>query len=215
MKKSVSQKKYSLNIYITKMADDETIVFLRNYYTDFDPNDYYKDGKKLKTTKALPLRPVYVSDLIDQEDCNISFGQYRNKDDQSANPIIKHRSGIVQGFNPETKLLKIRSKKKKPFLKTFDKKIRYVEPEWGMLDLSVHGREGRSCTLTQTNCNKKPDCILQLRRLVIDYNENQKKWEESIKTPRQSLVKTVKGAGRRSRRNAINKRRTSTRRRLF
>ncbi len=164
----------------------------------------------------MPYRPVYVSDLIDQDDCVISFGNYRNKDDVSANPVIKDRSGIVQGYNPETKLLKTRSLKKNPFLKKFDKKIRYIEPESGMLDLSVHGRDGRSCRLTQTKCNEKPDCIKKLNDVVKDYNQRRKQWEESLKTPSQSLVKTVKGAGRRSRRNANNnKGRTSTRRRMF
>ncbi len=94
--------------------------------------------------------------------------------------------------------------------------MRYVEPEMGKLDLSVHGHKGRSCRLTQTNCNEKPDCIKKLNDVVKDYNQRRKQWEESLKTPSQSLVKTVKGAGRRSRRNANNKKgRTSTRRRLF
>jgi hypothetical protein len=180
----------------TKMANDEPIIFTRNYYHDIDPQNYYKDGIKRKAIKSLPIRPVYVSDLIDQEDCEIRFGRYRNKDDASANFIIKSRSGKVQGYNPETKLLKISSKKKNPRFNKFDKKIRYVEPEISMVDLSVHGREGKSCILNHTKCNDKPDCIIQLDKLVKEYNENRKKFFN------QSLVSTVKGAGRRSRRTA-------------
>lgn len=193
------------------MADD-TIIFTTNYYQGIDPHDYYKDGRS-KAAKALPIRPAYVSDLIDQDDCEISFGRYRNKDDTSANLIVKPRSGVVQGYNPETKMLKIRSIKKYPFLKKFDKKIRYVEPEISTIDLSVRGREGRSCKLTHTKCNEKPDCIMQLNHLVKDYNERHKKMIASI--PHQSLVKTVKGAGRRSRRTAKKYVRTSTRRTMF
>ncbi len=181
------------------MANDEPIIFTRNYYHDIDPHDYYKDGR-LKAAKALPYRPVYVSDLIDQDDCKISFGRYRNKDNNSANFIIKSRTGKVQGYNPETKLLKIRSEKKNPLVKKFDKKIRYVEPEISTIDLSLRGSEGRSCRLTKTKCNEKPDCIMQLNHLVKEYNESHKKMIASMKTPPKSLVKTVKGAGRRSRR---------------
>jgi hypothetical protein len=206
-------KKYLVLIYNYKMANDEQIIFLRNYYNGIDPHDYYKDGIRLKAAKALPIRPVYVSDLIDQDDCKISFGRYRNKDDNSANIINKDRMGIIHGYNPETKLLEIQSGKKNPLIKRFNKKMRYVEPTNGLLDLSVHGREGRSCKLTKTKCNEKPDCIMKLNHLVKEYNNDHKKMIASI--PHQSLVKTVKGAGRRSRRTAINKRRTSTRRRLF
>jgi hypothetical protein len=193
-------------------SDAEQIIFLQNYYRDIDPNDYYNDGKKYKATKALPVRPVYVSDLIDQDDCQISFGRYRTKDDNSANLIKKDRSGIIHGYNPETKLLEIRSIKKNPLIKRFNKKMRYVEPNNGMLDLSIRGQEGRSCKLTPTNCNQKRDCIMQLDRLVKEHKKDNEKMIASL--PPQSLVKTVKGAGKRSIRNAKNQGRTSTRRLL-
>jgi len=176
---------------------DNTIILTNNYYHDIDPQNYYNDGIKRKPAKALPVRPVYVSDLIDQDDCEISFGRYRTKDNTSDNFIKKFRSGIVQSYNPETNLLKIRSKKKNPFLKKFDKKIRYVEPEFSVVDLSVHGREGRSCILTPTKCNEKPECIIKLNKRIEEYTESRNKFFN------QSLVPTVKGAGRRrSRRTA-------------
>ena len=195
------------------MADDtEQIIFLRNYYyPGIDLNDYYNDGKKYKPSKALPVRPVYVSDLIDQDDCRISFGRYRNKDNNSANLIKKNRTGIVHGYNPETKLLEIQSIKQNPLIKRFNKKMRYVEPNNSLLDLSVHGLEGRSCLLTPTNCNQKADCIVELDRLVKEHKKDSKKMIDSL--PHQS-VKTVKGAGagRRSLRNAKKQGRTSLRR---
>jgi hypothetical protein len=187
--------------------DAEQIIFLRNYYRDIDPNDYYNDDKKNKPTKALPVRPVYVSDLIDQDDCKISFGRYRTKDDNSANFINKDRNGIIHGYNPETKLLEIRSIKKNPLIKRFNKKMRYVEPNNSILDLSVRGSEERSCKLTQTNCNLKRDCIIQLDHLVKEHKKDNKKM-----VVHQPLVKTIKGAGRRSIRNEKKQGRTSTRR---
>lgn len=189
---------------------DDTIIFTNNYYHDIDPHDYYKDGK-LKAAKAVPIRPLYVSDLIDQDDCVVNFGRYRNKDDKSANQIIKSRQGIVRGYNPKTNLLKIHSKKKNPSLKKFDKKIRYVAPEDSTVNLSVHGREGRSCRLTQTKCKDKPDCIMHLNHLVKEYQERYNKFMGLTSIPPES-VKTVKGAGRRSRRNSKKQVRTSQRR---
>jgi hypothetical protein len=192
---------------------DNTIILTNDYYTDVSPTNYYynlhaqlaADRIIRKPEIAIPVRPVYVSDLIDKDNCKIIFGRYRTKDNTSANLINKTRSGIVRGYNPKTNLLKIQSKKNDPSLKKFDTKIRYVEPEISIIDLSVPDRgKGSPCELT-TVCRDKPECITKLNKRIEEYYENRKKFFN------QSLVKTVKGAGRRSRRNSRQQLRKSMR----
>lgn len=177
------------------MADKEQIVFLQNYFHKFDPQNYYKNDKNefisLRTKRAVPYLPVYVSDLIDQNDCDIYFGKYRNNDDDYSHPIIKDRTGVVHSYNPKTNLLETISQKKKPIINRFNKKMRYVEPESAILNLS------RNCAITQTNCDKKPECLKQLNHLV---EEKYKTSPPTFKSYR-SFIKTQNGTGKRSKRN--------------
>ena len=181
---------------------DNTIILTNDYYTDVFPTNYYynlhahlaADRIIRRPEIAIPVRPVNVSDLIDHDNCKIIFGRYRTKDNTSANLIKKTRSGIVRGYNSETNLLKIQSKKQNPYLKKFDTKIRYVEPEISIIDLSIPGGKESPCELT-TVCRDKPECMTKLNKRIEEYYENRKKFLN------QSRVPTVKGAGRRSKRN--------------
>lgn len=168
------------------MADNEQIVFLKNYFHKFDPQNYYKNDISLENIRAKPYLPVYVSDLINNNDCDIIFGKYRNKDDDSSIPIMKNsefRTGVAHSYNPKTKLLEVISEKKKPFIKRFNKKMRYIEPERATLNLSG------KCKITKTNCEQKPECLKQLNDLVQEYQKSK------------TLSKTQNGRGRRSKRN--------------
>jgi len=124
---------------INKMTDDGTILRTRNYYHPrIDPQHYYKtsDGSQLdgKSIRAEEFKNVYLSDLVDNEKCSVSFSVYRDTDDKTAAVKISQdsKNGIVRSYNPETNLLAVDSIKKHPsrlstmFNKT--NKMRYVEP---------------------------------------------------------------------------------------
>ena len=177
------------------MTDNKQIIFLQNYYYHIDPQDYYKNDKNeiisLGSKRSEPYLPVYVSDLIDQNECNIYIDHYRNEDDNSSTRIKKFRTGVVHSYNPKTKLLEVISEKNYPFIKRFNKKMRYVEPESAKLNLS------RDCFITKTDCNQKPECLKQLNDLNEKYTQQQ-----NLKNCR-SLIKKHKGTGRRSKRNSF------------
>jgi hypothetical protein len=152
--------------------DDDSIIFTQNYYGAFgDPGNYYKDNKSTYISKPLPFRPIYVGDIIDNNDCTINFNKYRNKDSLDEPIKTGSKEGVVHSYNKDTKLLEVISKKQNPTLKKFNTKLRYVEPEFSKLMLAVHSSgpptfKGKQCTLTRTNCEQKPECLKKLQSLV-------------------------------------------------
>ena len=116
----------------------DTILTTNNYYTKFDPQNYYRtsNGTTLakQTIRAKDHTDVYLSDLLNNPKCSVSFNLYRDTNDKAA-PVktsddVKH--GIVVSYTPETNLVAIDSAKKRPSrLSTLFKrtnKMRYVEP---------------------------------------------------------------------------------------
>jgi hypothetical protein len=133
-------------IIYKKMND--TILRTQNYYAAMDPEHYYKttsgtalDGKE---TRAKKHKDVYLSDLLNNKDCFVSFSAYRDTDNASADVKITRdfKSGIVRSYNPETNLLAIECVKKRPSrISTLFKrtnKMRYVEP--GLITVSSVSR---------------------------------------------------------------------------
>lgn len=190
--------------------NDDKIIFTQNYYGSFgDPGDYYKDNKTDYVAKPLPYRPIYVDDIIDNNDCSIHFGKYRNKDSLSEPVKTRYKQGIVHSYNPETKLLEIISIKQNPTLKKFNTKLRYAEPEDTKLILSVHSSgpphfKGKQCTLTRTNCEQKPECSKKLQSVI---DKHQLKGLPFLKDH------TIKAAGKLSRRQIKKKKLKSSMRR--
>ncbi len=121
----------------------DTILRTRNYYSGIDQRHYYKsDGPdviplNLKATRATKHKDVYLSDLLNNPDCSVSFGVYRDTDNPSAPMKISDwndiKTGTVISYNPATNLLGIDCVKKRPsrvsrlFKRT--NKVRYVEPD--------------------------------------------------------------------------------------
>ena len=118
----------------------DTILRTRNYYSNIDPGNYYEsDGipLKAKPTHATVHKDVYLSDLLNNPKCSVTFGAYRDTDNPSATKKISNwndvKSGTVISYNPATNLLGIDCVKKRPsrvsrlFKRT--NKVRYVEPE--------------------------------------------------------------------------------------
>ena len=127
---------------------NETVLRTQNYYAAIDPEHYYKttsgtalDGKE---TRAKKHKDVYLSDLLNNKDCFVSFSAYRDTDNASADVKITRdfKSGIVRSYNPETNLLAIECVKKRPSrISTLFKrtnKMRYVEP--GLITVSSVSR---------------------------------------------------------------------------
>lgn len=120
---------------------NDTILRTQNYYTGIDPGHYYKtsSGTVLdgKATRAKKHKDVYLSDLLNNASCSVSFGVFRDRDDVNAPKKISSwgdiKSGTVVSYNPETNLLAVECSKKRPsrlsrlFKRT--NKIRYVEPD--------------------------------------------------------------------------------------
>jgi hypothetical protein len=137
----------------------DTILRTQNYYTGIDPNHYYKDstGAYLegKSTNATKHKDVYISDLLNNEKCTVSFSVYRETDNTSA-PVKSGdtKLGIVRTYNPETNLLAIDCVKKRPSrLSTLFKRInkmRYVEPNYIMVS-SI----SRFCLLRRIGATKR------------------------------------------------------------
>lgn len=116
----------------------DTILRTQNYYSGIDPNNYYKNSAgaylEEKSTRAMPYKDVYISDLLNNEQCAVSFNEYRDTDNKTA-PVkssIQPKRGIVRSYNPETNLLATDCAKQRPsrisamFKRT--NKMRYVEP---------------------------------------------------------------------------------------
>ena len=118
--------------------NDETILRTRNYYNKIDQHDYYrlKDGTPFeeKATYATKHKDVYLSDLVDNERCTVSFSAYRDTDNKTAAVKIAQdvKGGNVRSYNPETNLLAIDCIKKRPSklsaMFNLTHKMRYVEP---------------------------------------------------------------------------------------
>lgn len=130
----------------------DTILRTKNYYSGIDPNHYYKNSAgaylEEKATRAMTHKDVYISDLINNEKCTVSFDYYRDTDNKTA-PVksgLRPKHGIVRSYNPETNLLAIDSIKQHPSrISTMFKrtnKMRYVEPN----SITVSSIS-RSCTL--------------------------------------------------------------------
>ena len=118
---------------------NEIILRTPNYYRGIDPQHYYRsssgDALEGKATRAAEFKDVYLSDLLNNPKCSVSFTVYRDVDDKTAHVKTSWtdmKSGIVRSYNPETNLLAIDCAKKRPSrLSTLFKrtnKIRYVEP---------------------------------------------------------------------------------------
>lgn len=116
----------------------DTILTTNNYYTRFDPQNYYRtsSGTTLakQTIRAKDHKDVYLSDLLNNPKCSVSFNLYRDTNDKAA-PVKTSddvKQGIVVSYTPETNLVAIDSVKKRPSrLSTLFKrtnKMRYVEP---------------------------------------------------------------------------------------
>ena len=118
---------------------NEIILRTQNYYTGIDPQHYYRSSRGValegEATRAKDFKDVYLSDLLNNPKCSVSFTVYRDADDKTA--LVKTSSndvkgGIIRSYNPETNLLAIDCVKKRPsrlstlFRRT--NKIRYVEP---------------------------------------------------------------------------------------
>lgn len=118
----------------------DTILRTQNYYSGIDPEHYYKtaSGTALdgKATRAKKHKDVYLSDLLNNPSCSVSFGVYRDTDDASAPKKMSNwgdvKSGTVISYNPVTNLLAVECSKKRPsrLSKLFKRtnKVRYVEP---------------------------------------------------------------------------------------
>jgi hypothetical protein len=87
------------------VSGDDTILRTRNYYSGIDPEHYYRNsaGAYLegKATRAKPYKDVYISDLLNNAKCTVSFSVYRDTDNRAA--PIKNKDmklGIVRSYNP-------------------------------------------------------------------------------------------------------------------
>ena len=116
----------------------DTILTTNNYYARFDPQNYYRtsSGTTLakQTIRAKDHMNVYLSDLLNNPKCSVSFNLYRDTNDKAA-PVKTSddvKQGIAVSYTPETNLVAIDSVKKRPSrLSTLFKrtnKMRYVEP---------------------------------------------------------------------------------------
>jgi len=118
---------------------NDIIFRTQNYYhPNIDPQHYYRasNGTPLdgKSMRAMKHKDVYLSDLLNNSKCAVSFSAYRDTDNKTAAVKIAQdvKGGIVRSYNPETNLLAIDCIKKRPsrlstmFNRT--NKMRYVEP---------------------------------------------------------------------------------------
>ena len=112
----------------------------QNYYTGIDPGHYYKTSGGIriprKSTRATDYKDVYLSDLVNNENCSVSFSVYRETDNAGADVKISWtdvKNGIVKSYNPETGLLAVDCVKKRPSrlsaMLNRTNKRRYVAPE--------------------------------------------------------------------------------------
>jgi hypothetical protein len=153
----------------------DTILRTQNYYSGIDPNDYYKNSPgaylEEKSTRAMPYKDVYISDLLNNEQCAVSFNKYRDTDNKTA-PVkstIQPKRGIVRSYNPETNLLATDCAKQRPsrisamFKRT--NKMRYVEPN----SITVSSIS-RSCALRRvkrtSNASPKASATVDLFDLL-------------------------------------------------
>ena len=118
----------------------DPILKTQNYYSGLDSQHYYKNSNgspnlEMRASRATKHKNVYLSDLLNNPKCGVSFNVYRDTDDKTA-PVKNTDSkfGIVVSYNPETNLVGIDCVKKRPSrISTLFKrtnKVRYVEPEF-------------------------------------------------------------------------------------
>lgn len=130
----------------------DPILKTQNYYTGIDSQHYYKNSNGspnlvMRASRATKYKNVYLSDLLNNPKCGVSFNVYRDADNKTA-PVktTDSKFGIVKSYNPETNLVGIDCVKKRPSrISTLFKrtnKMRYVEPEFIMVS-SV----SRRCTI--------------------------------------------------------------------
>ena len=86
----------------------DPILRTQNYYTRIDPQHYYKDSAGVqqlnnKSVRATKYRDVYLSDLLNNQTCGITFSLYRDTDNKAA-PMKNNgvKSGVARSYNPET-----------------------------------------------------------------------------------------------------------------
>ena len=118
----------------------DPILRTRNYYSRIDPGNYYITSDRTllppKATPATKHKDVYLSDLLNNPECSVTFGVYRDTDNRSAlkKSSTDIKSGTVVSYNPVTNLVAVECVKKRPsrvsilFKRT--NKVRYVEPDF-------------------------------------------------------------------------------------
>lgn len=111
----------------------------KNYYTNMlDPQNYYTSSSGTimdgQVVRAKNYKDVYLSDLLNNASCSVTFNLYRDTNDAAA-PVKTSddvKQGVVVSYSPETNLVAVDCAKKRPSrLSTIFKrtqKMRYVEP---------------------------------------------------------------------------------------
>ena len=123
----------------------DPILRTRNYYA----GHFRPDSQTGKPTREKDDKYVYLSDLMNNNACWVSFSAYRDTDNIGADVKISldNKNGIVRSYNPETGLLAVDCVKKRPSrLSTVFKrtnKLRYVAPEY----MTVSSVSGGNCLL--------------------------------------------------------------------
>lgn len=123
----------------------DPILRTRNYYA----GHFRPDSQTGKITREKDHKYVYLSDLMNNNACWVSFSAYRDTDNIGADVKISldNKNGIVRSYNPETGLLAVDCVKKRPSrLSTVFKrtnKLRYVAPEY----MTVSSVSGGNCLL--------------------------------------------------------------------
>jgi hypothetical protein len=176
-------------IIYKKMND--IILRTQNYYAAMDPEHYYKtsSGTALdgKATRAKKHKDVYLSDLLNNQNCFVSFSAYRDTDNASADVKISLKNGIVRSYNPETNLLAIECVKKRPsrisalFKRT--NKMRYVEPELITVS-SVWHSESKVQSQSQ---RRQSESKVQSQRRHSESKVQSQRWQERQETHPKAL----------------------------
>ena len=123
----------------------DPILRTRNYYA----GSTHINPETGKITREKDHKYVYLSDLMNNNACWVSFSAYRDTDNIGADVKISldNKNGIVRSYNPETGLLAVDCVKKRPSrLSTVFKltnKLRYVAPEY----ITVSAVSGGNCLL--------------------------------------------------------------------
>ena len=123
----------------------DPILRTQNYYA----GRARRNPETGKITHEKKDKDVYLSDLMNNKKCWVSFSAYRDTDNIGADVKISldNKNGIVRSYNPETGLLAVDCVKKRPSrLSTVFKrtnKLRYVAPEY----ITVSSVSGGNCLL--------------------------------------------------------------------